>query len=201
MEKVPLAPLAGAVKVTEAFATALPPASFTRACNKPAKAAPAVELCPDPPAAEMLAAVPADTVSAKLFEVTPLNDAVIFVSPVERAAAMPLALMLATAGALDAQVTWLVRLAVEVSLYVPVAVNCSLAPEAMDPLPAPMLIDESTMPVPVSATVWMLPGTLALLSTMATCALLCDPCDTGANATSSVHDPPAARVAGESGQG
>jgi hypothetical protein len=71
----------------------------------------------------------------------------------------------------------------------------------MDPLFAPILIDESTMPVPVSATVCVVPGTLALLSTMATCALLCDPCDSGANATSSVHELPAARVAGEIGQG
>jgi hypothetical protein len=128
LEKVPLAPLAGAVKLTEAFGTTLPPASFTRACNKPVKAVPTVVLCPDPPAAEMLAAAPADTVSAKLFEVTPLNAAVMLVCPVNRAVAMPPALMLATAGALDAQVTWLVRLAVDVSLYVPVAVNCSLAP-------------------------------------------------------------------------
>jgi hypothetical protein len=128
LEKVPLAPLAGAVNVTEAFATTLPPESFTRACNKPPKAVPTVVLCPDPLAAEMLAAAPAETVSAKLFEVTPLNAAVMLVCPVDRAVAMPLALMLATAGALDAQVTWLVRLAVELSLYVPVAVNCSLAP-------------------------------------------------------------------------
>jgi len=128
LEKVPLAPLAGAVNVTEAFATTLPPASFTRACKKAAKAVPTAALCPDPLAAEMLAAVPADTLSAKLFEVTPLNAAVMLVCPVDSAVAIPLAFMLATVGALDAQVTWLVRLAPELSLYVPVAVNCSLAP-------------------------------------------------------------------------
>jgi hypothetical protein len=64
-----------------------------------------------------------------------------------------------------------------------------------------MPMDESTMPVPVSATVWVLPGTFELLSTMATCALLCAPCDAGEKATSSVHELPAARVAGEIGQG
>jgi hypothetical protein len=201
LAKVPLAPLPGAVNVTEALATTLPPASFTSDCNKPVNAVPTIALWPDPPAAEMLAAVPADTVSAKVFDVTPLKAAVMLVCPADWAVAMPLALTLATAGALDDQVTWLVRLAVELSLYVPVAVNCSLAPEAMEPLFAPMLIEESTMPVPVSATVCVLPGTFPLLSTMATCALLCDPCDAGAKATSTVHDAPAARVAGEIGQG
>ena len=201
MEKVPLAPLAGAVNVTDAFETTLPPASFTTACSKAEKAVPAMALCPDPLAAEMPAGVPAVTVSAKVFEVTLPKVAVMFVCPVDTAVATPPALMLATAGALDAQVTWPVRLAVEVSLYVPVAVNGSLAPWARDALLAPMSMDESTMPVPASATVWVLPGTFELLSTMATCALLCDPCDTGAKATSSVHELPAARVAGEIGQG
>ena len=128
MEKAPLAPLAGAVNVTDAFETKLPPASFTTACSKAGKAVPTVVLCPDPLAAEMPAGDPADTVSAKLLEVTPLKVAVMLVCPVDTAVATPPAPMLATAGALDAQVTWPVRPAIEVSLYVPVAVNGSLAP-------------------------------------------------------------------------
>jgi hypothetical protein len=126
--KVPLAPLAGAVNVTDVFETKSPPPSFTTACSKAEKTVPTVVLCPDPPVAEMPAGAPAVTVSAKLFEVIPLNAAVMFVCPVDTAVATPPAPMLATAGALDAQVTWPVRPAIEVSLYVPVAVNGSLAP-------------------------------------------------------------------------
>ena len=76
--KVPLAPLDGAVKVTEAFATALPPASFTKACSGPANGIPTVTLWPDPPDTAMLAGFPDNTVNEKLFEVTPLRVAVIF---------------------------------------------------------------------------------------------------------------------------
>ena len=70
LAKVPLAPLPGAVNVTEALATTLPPASFTSDCNKPVNAVPTIALWPDPPAAEMLAAVPADTVAASAVLVT-----------------------------------------------------------------------------------------------------------------------------------
>ena len=63
---------------------------------------------------------------------------------------MPLPLVLATACAFDAHVTWLVRPDVEVSVYVPVAVNCSLLPYVREVLEAPIVIEESTIPVPLS---------------------------------------------------
>jgi len=68
--KVPLAPLDGAVKVTVALLTGLPPLSFTVACNA-AKAAPMVTLCVAPPVAVIEAAGPVKLVSAKLTETAP----------------------------------------------------------------------------------------------------------------------------------
>ncbi len=75
--KVPLAPLAGAVKVTVAPLTGLPPASFTVACKAVAKAVLMAALCGVPALAAMLAAAPALFVRLKLAEVaTPATDAV-----------------------------------------------------------------------------------------------------------------------------
>ena len=75
--KVPLAPLAGAVKVTAAPLTGLPPASFTVACSAVAKAVLMAALCGVPALAVMLAAAPALLVRPKLAEVaTPATLAV-----------------------------------------------------------------------------------------------------------------------------
>ena len=54
----------------------------------------------------------------------PFNVAEIVETPIPAAVAKPLALMVATAVAEDAQLTWLVRFCIELSLKVPVAVNC-----------------------------------------------------------------------------
>ena len=109
MEKVPLAPLEGAVNFTEAFATALPPLSFTAATNKPPKLVPSVVLCPAPLETEMLAAVPGNTVNWKLFDVSVPKVAVMFVWPADTAVARPpvepLVEMVATLVALDAHDT------------------------------------------------------------------------------------------------
>jgi hypothetical protein len=67
---VPLAPLEGAVNVTVALFTGLPPLSFTVAC-KVAKAAPMVTLCVAPPVAVIVAAGPVRLVSEKLVETVP----------------------------------------------------------------------------------------------------------------------------------
>src|SRR4029077_20804965 len=56
---VPLAPLAGAVNVTEAPETGLPPLSFTVACRAVANAALTVALCGVPAVAVMVAGTPA----------------------------------------------------------------------------------------------------------------------------------------------
>ena len=106
-----------------------------------------------------------------------------------------LAPIAAVPGVLDAQAAWLVTGAVELSLYVPAAVNCSLVPNAIDGLLAVIAIDVSTIPVPASATVWVVPAVLLLLSVITIWALLRAPCDNGVNVTSSVQDAPAARVA------
>ena len=116
LEKVALAPLDGAVNVTEAFATAFPPLSFTAATSKPPKLVPAAVLCPAPLEAEMLAAVPGITVNWKLFDVTVLKVAVMLACPTATAVTRPPAEMVATPVALDAHVTWPVRSAVVVSL-------------------------------------------------------------------------------------
>ena len=55
-----------------------------------------------------------ETVSVSLGLVTPFSDAVIEVVPPVRAVARPRALIDATVGVAEAQVTWLVRSCVEV---------------------------------------------------------------------------------------
>ena len=77
--------------------------------------------------------------------VTPLKLAVMGESPVARALARPVVEMVATEGVADAQVTWLVRISVELSEKVPVAVNCSLAPMAMLGLAGVTVIDEESV--------------------------------------------------------
>ncbi len=64
--KVPLAPLAGAVKVTTTPLTGLLLASFTVACSAVANTALTVALCGVPAVAVILAAVPAVLVRLKL---------------------------------------------------------------------------------------------------------------------------------------
>ncbi len=75
--KVPLAPPAGAVKVTVAPLTGLPPASFTVACSAVANTVLTAALWGVPALAAMLAAAPALLVRLKLADVaTPATDAV-----------------------------------------------------------------------------------------------------------------------------
>ena len=49
LEKVPVAPLEGAVNVTDALGTGLPLPSFTRADNSAGNVVPTEVLCPEPP--------------------------------------------------------------------------------------------------------------------------------------------------------
>jgi len=75
------------------------------------------------------------TVSCVL-PVTDPKEALIVVVPADTPAAKPLVgavvLMVAIPGVEDAQVTWDVRFCVLLSLYVPVAKNCTLVLAAMD---------------------------------------------------------------------
>jgi hypothetical protein len=70
--------------------------------------------------------------------------------PTATAVAEPLDVMVATLAVTDAHVTWLVRLAVLASLYVPVAVNCCVKPFAMDGLAGVTEIDCSAACVTVN---------------------------------------------------
>jgi hypothetical protein len=76
-ENVPLAPVAGAVNVTDAPTTGLLPASFTVACNEAVNAKPIVVLCELPAVAVMLAGGAELLVKLKLTDpVTPAALAV-----------------------------------------------------------------------------------------------------------------------------
>ena len=76
-----------------------------------------------------------------------------FDEPMPAPVARPLALIVATAGEAEFQVTWLVIFAVLVSLYVPVAVNCPLVPLAIEPFAALMAMDFKSAAVTVTVAV------------------------------------------------
>ena len=59
---------------------------------------------------------------------TPLSVALIVEVPGATPVARPAAVIVATGGVAEAQVTWLVRFCVVLSVKVPVAVNCCVAP-------------------------------------------------------------------------
>jgi hypothetical protein len=71
----------------------------------------------------------------------PFMLAVMFALPVPAPVANPPVVIVATVGALEIQLTWLVRFTVLASVYVPVAVNWSVVPLAIASLTVLMLID------------------------------------------------------------
>jgi len=71
--------------------------------------------------------------------------------PIAAAVAKPAALMFTVAGLEEAHVAVFVRLCVLPSLNVPVAVNCTLVPLAIEELLALMVIDCSVAAVTASA--------------------------------------------------
>ena len=79
--KVPLAPLAGGVKVTTTPFTGFPPLSVTSAASGEPNAVLMVALCPDPLDTATFAAAPALLVSEKLAEVAPVALANTFSTP------------------------------------------------------------------------------------------------------------------------
>ncbi|MGA8273270.1 MAG: hypothetical protein WB919_17030 [Candidatus Sulfotelmatobacter sp.] len=150
---LPLSPINDAVTAVEPVATAVArPVEFTVATAVFAAVQLAVELtfpvepslyvavaencCVAPTETLALAGVTAmdvtvfataDTVKVE-FPLTPLSEAVIVVEPEATAFAMPLELTVATAGVAAVQLALEVTFAVELSLYVAVAVNCCVAP-------------------------------------------------------------------------
>jgi len=119
LENVPPAPLAGAVKVTCTPEIALP---LTTAINGLANAVPICALCGEPLDTAMVVCEGEFTVKVKL-PATASSVAVMLDCPPATPVASPALLIVATFCDPDAHVTWPVRLAVEPSLYVPVAVN------------------------------------------------------------------------------
>jgi hypothetical protein len=93
--------------------------------------------------------VAAVTVNVVLPEMAPLV-ALIVVLPAFSAEASPAALIVAVVVLDDAHVTLAVRFCVELSLYVPVAVNCCVPPAATDGFTGVTAIDTSVAAVTVS---------------------------------------------------
>jgi hypothetical protein len=85
----------------------------------------------------------AATINPKLFDVTPLSDAVMFAEPTPTPAANPVPLIVAAPVLEELHVTWLVILAVELLLYVPVAVHWVVAPVVIEADPQVTAIDVS----------------------------------------------------------
>jgi hypothetical protein len=96
--------------------------------------------------------VAAVTVSVSPGLVTPLKAAVICVVPVPTPVASPALVIVATVGVPEVHVTWLVRSSVLLSVYVPVALNCSVSPFAIDGLTGVTAIDTSVAAVTVSVS-------------------------------------------------
>ena len=85
--------------------------------------------------------VAAVTVKATVFDVTPLCEAVMFAEPTLFAVDRPVALIEATVVLEEVHVTELVRFCVLPSVKVPVAVNWSVLPFAIDVFGALIAID------------------------------------------------------------
>jgi hypothetical protein len=83
----------------------------------------------------------ADVTVNVVIPVTPLREAVTLVEPIAAPVAKPVALIVATAVLAAAQVAVELMFAVELSLYVAVAVNCCVAPTAMLTFPGVTAID------------------------------------------------------------
>jgi len=81
------------------------------------------------------------TVRAKLLELMPFWDAVMLLEPIATPVAKPLAPILTFAGLEDVHVAVFVKVCVLPSLNVPIAVNCTLVPLAIEELFALMVID------------------------------------------------------------
>jgi len=109
------------------------------------------------------------TVSAIAFDVTPLWAALMFAVPIPAPVAKPNVLTVAAAELEEAQVTEFVMVCVLPSLNVPVAVNCSVVPLAIEALGALMVMDCSTAVVTVSAIVFdVTPLCVALIAVVPT---------------------------------
>lgn len=137
-------------------------AKLVRSCVVPSVNVPvAVNWSVVPFAIEVLGAVividcrvAAVTVSAIAFELIPFCVAAMLLEPTPAAVTNPPVLIVATAVLDEVHVTELVRFCIEPSLNVPVAVNGSVVPFAIDVLVAVIVIDCNVAAVTVSAIVF-----------------------------------------------
>jgi hypothetical protein len=95
--------------------------------------------------------------------VTPLKVAVIVVVPVEMPVATPAALMVAAAVLLDVHVAELVTMAVVLSEYVAVAVNCCVEPESTVALVGAIVMELTTLLLTVRVVLWVMPLSVAVI--------------------------------------
>jgi len=112
------------------------------------------------------ASVAAVTVSVSAGLVTPFSDAVICEVPVPTPVASPAELIVATVVVPEFHVTLAVRFCVLLSVYVPVAVNCSVVPFAIEGFAGVTAIDTKVAAVTVSVS--------AGLVTPFSVAVICD---------------------------
>ncbi len=93
----------------------------------------------------------------------PLKVALMVDVTVDTAVARPALEIVATELVADAQVTWLVKFCVELSEYVPVAVNCSVSPLGRLGFAGVTAIDSSAAAVTVSTVEPLIPLKVALM--------------------------------------
>ena len=103
---------------------------------------------------EIDCSVAAVTVRANELELIPFWVALILLEPIAAPAARPVALMFTAFGLEEFHVAVLVRFCVLPSLKVPVAVNCTLVPLAIEVLGEVIVIDCRVAAVTVSAIVF-----------------------------------------------
>ena len=120
--------------------------------------------------------VAAVTVSTSAGDVTPLSAAVMLLVPTPAPVARPPAVIVAVVVVAEFHVTVLVMFAVELSLYVPVAVNWCVAPLAIDGVAGVTAIDTSVAAVTVSTSAGeVTPLSAALMSLVPTPAPVARP--------------------------
>jgi len=112
--------------------------------------------------------VAAVTVNVSAGLVTPFSDAVICDVPTPIPVAKPAELIVATPGVPDTQVACVVRFCVLLSVYVPVAVSCSVSPFAIEGFAGVTAIDTSAGATAVTIS--------AGLTTVPNVAVICVVC-------------------------
>jgi len=122
--------------------------------------------------------VAAVTVSVFAGLVTPFSDAVICDVPTPMPVAKPAELIVATPGVPDTQVACVVRFCVLLSEYVPVAVNCSVSPFAIEGFAGVTAIDTTVAGSTVSVTAGLvIPFSDAVICELPTPTLVARPAE------------------------